>query len=276
MWAANNMCCKTGEFNPLNRHNCLLDVIAHVLRELGVAPLVDEGLTQRAALDTYMVHHFGMTRDAKGAPKAHHRPDAIFRLPQAAEDTILDVNVGDFRDKATGRDWGTPLAMGEAALAAEQDKTKEYESAQQPQQQPKPMTQTQLVAASITNMGAPSKALVTFLQKVAQISSKQAADRAAGAPDGGAPRTRGTRAAAHARSSRRTLGAEQEAHRERTVAHIMARITAVLWREQAHAILSAGRCRTQRAYGFGEEGFGGARRGDMDLSRGALLWAMGA
>ena len=64
-------------------------------------------------------------------------------------------------------------------------------------------------------------------------------------------------------------------HAERTVAHLMARITAVLWREQASAILEARRFSAGHRYGLGRGADLHGRVGrtsDLDLSRAAMVW----
>jgi hypothetical protein len=268
--------CKAGTFNPINRHNSILRIIVDVLRSLRVDVVYDGGRPEHhAALDTFMEDNFGRT---EGGGK-HHRPDAIFTLHRAPMATILDVAVGDFRAKATNRPRGTPLAPGEAALAAEQEKTKQYTSAQRPGQQPKAMAATQLVAGCITNMGAPSTGLTRLLTTIANESCKSVAARAAAGDDfidneaRGGTRVGRQVAAADMRAVARD--ADVELHAERTVAHLMARITAVLWREQAHAILAAGSMSAARRYGFGRADVYGheGRRRDLDLSRAALVWA---
>ena len=274
--------CKTGTHNPINRHNAILRIIVKVLRSLNIVVRSDGGTADdHVFLDTFMEDHFG--RRATGGK--HHRPDAIFTLPHAPAATILDVSVGDFRAKATGRARGTPLAAGVAARAAEQDKNKDHESAQQPGQQPAAMAKSQLVPAVLTNMGAPSESLTKFVTALASISSRRAAAQAAAAAGGEAdlhavatghgPQQERRAAAARLAAVRGT--GDVDLHAERTVAHLMARITAVLWREQAGAILEARRFSAGHRYGLamgcGADMYGRAgRASDLDLSRAAMVW----
>ena len=252
-----------------------------VLRSLNIVVRSDGGTADdHVFLDTFMEDHFG--RRATGGK--HHRPDAIFTLPHAPAATILDVSVGDFRAKATGRARGTPLAAGEAARAAELKKPKAYESAQQPGQQPTAMAKSQHVPAVQTNMGAPSESLTKFVTTLASISSRRAAAQAAaGGPGqdvyavatGHGPQQGRRVAAAHLAAVRGT--GDVDLHAERTVSFLMvARITAILWREQASAILEARLFSAGHRYGLGRgaDVFGHAgRASDLDLPRAALVWA---
>ena len=286
-----NSGCKNGEFNPLHRHDLIQRIIVAFLRSAGISCLADDhSLTTQEQLDAYMLRVYGRPDPEEFPAQArtgkHHRPDAIVEMPGGA-DLVVDVVVGDFRRLATHRgdedgldlNQGDPMVVGEAALAAEQEKTNQYKSALRFEQQPNQMSKDHLVAAAITNYGAPGKQLVGLLTKAATHDAQRAATRAAatrgrvafnarlrarGADDA----QRGATAAAV--STRRT------SHASWIVKHQMARIGVSLWRCQAGSMLAASASLRGDALGFrgGTTALSDAH--SQDLLNGAILsWAAG-
>jgi hypothetical protein len=248
------------------------------VRDNCIPVAVDDSLATGVLLDNYMRDKFGIPDPVEYPGKdQHHRPDAILMVPGDTYDTVLDVRVGDFTQKATNRQAiyniaiGAPMAIGEAALAAEQAKTREFHSALRLNQQPNHMTLQQFVPAAITNMGAPGHKLVDFVTKIAKYESGKAAARATATRNRTAFTARhGERDNAPPAINRRNE-AKRAGHTAWIVRRTMARIGVALWRSQAGAMLETRAGLRGDVYGCSLRPAGGNYHDDW-LS-GAALWA---